>query len=483
MPGTNARYLYRKPLVSHWFPGNGRRGCELTPSILFLSPRQFSMPPAWRASCVPNGSFSPSPSSAFSPNSSMAWDSAVSRIPWPSNSSSTPCRRSGFTASSSGPVVVRAWASARPNCDDRRAAAQLENRCRGNVIAQGETREPVIAWPAGLPLGYHRLTLTDAAAVTEEVPMIVAPEKAFGGDFDRGWLLAVQLYSVRSERNWGIGDFTDLAGLFEFAKHILAPTASGSIRCMCCSTTTRPIAAPIRRTAGCFSIRSISTSRRSRNFSSTSSPTRPRPPRGSVKAIVCPIQTWRPEMAGACVPPSTASKNRERRAATSSTPSARLARRCCPALPASRCSGIASRRRGGNGRRNGSSRTTPNAPSCATGPTSRGRVRRIRAMDRRQPVACRQELAGQLGMRVGLYLDVAVGVQSNGFDAWNEQGAISRHLAVGAPPDVLNTVGQDWGLAGFNAGGLEAQSFVPFAICSRPRCAIPAPSGSITCWA
>jgi 4-alpha-glucanotransferase len=66
-------------------------------------------------------------------------------------------------------------------------------------------------------------------------------------------------------------------------------------------------------------------------------------------------------------------------------------------------------------------------------------------------------------MKVGLYLDVAVGVQSDGFDAWNEQGAISRHLAVGAPPDVLNTVGQDWGLAGFNAGGLEAHSFVPFA--------------------
>ena len=63
-----------------------------------------------------------------------------------------------------------------------------------------------------------------------------------------------------------------------------------------------------------------------------------------------------------------------------------------------------------------------------------------------------KELASQLGMRVGLYLDVAVGVQSNGFDAWNEQGAISRHLAVGAPPDVLNTIGQDWGLAGFNAG-------------------------------
>ena len=48
-------------------------------------------------------------------------------------------------------------------------------------------------------------------------------------------------------------------------------------------------------------------------------------------------------------------------------------------------------------------------------------------------------------MKVGLYLDVAVGVQSDGFDAWNEQVAISRHLAVGARPDPLNTLGQNWG--------------------------------------
>jgi 4-alpha-glucanotransferase len=65
-------------------------------------------------------------------------------------------------------------------------------------------------------------------------------------------------------------------------------------------------------------------------------------------------------------------------------------------------------------------------------------------------------------MKVGLYLDVAVGVQSDGFDAWNEQGAISRSLSVGAPPDPLNTVGQNWGLAGFNAPGLEGQCFEPF---------------------
>ena len=79
----------------------------------------------------------------------------------------------------------------------------------------------------------------------------------------------------------------------------------------------------------------------------------------------------------------------------------------------------------------------------------------------RQLQACR-DLAARLGMKVGLYLDVAVGVQSDGFDAWNEQAAISRHLAVGAPPDPLNTAGQNWGLAGFNAAGLEIQSFEPY---------------------
>ena len=93
------------------------------------------------------------------------------------------------------------------------------------VIARGETSRSRHRWPPDLAVGSYRLHLTDAASVTEEAPLIVAPPKAFGGDFDRCWLLAVQLYGVRSARNWGIGDFTDLEALIELASQ------SGGGRC------------------------------------------------------------------------------------------------------------------------------------------------------------------------------------------------------------------------------------------------------------
>src|SRR6185437_14710978 len=85
------------------------------------------------------------------------------------------------------------------------------------VIAEGEAEDGAIIWPDDLPVGTHLLQLVDAASFAEEVPLLVAPRAAFAGDFDRCWLLAVQLYSVRSARNWGIGDFTDLEGLIALA--------------------------------------------------------------------------------------------------------------------------------------------------------------------------------------------------------------------------------------------------------------------------
>lgn len=44
-----------------------------------------------------------------------------------------------------------------------------------------------------------------------------------------------------------------------------------------------------------------------------------------------------------------------------------------------------------------------------------------------------------------LYLDLPIGVHTDGFDTWRYRGAFADGLAVGAPPDALFRGGQNWG--------------------------------------
>jgi 4-alpha-glucanotransferase len=79
----------------------------------------------------------------------------------------------------------------------------------------------------------------------------------------------------------------------------------------------------------------------------------------------------------------------------------------------------------------------------------------------RQLAAC-QARARARGLPIGLYLDVAVGVDAGSADAWSEPEAILPSLSAGAPPDPFNRAGQNWGIAAFHPRGLIGQSFVPF---------------------
>ena len=79
----------------------------------------------------------------------------------------------------------------------------------------------------------------------------------------------------------------------------------------------------------------------------------------------------------------------------------------------------------------------------------------------RQLCEC-QQIAHARRLPIGLYIDLAVGVDPAGADAWGQQETIFRGLSVGAPPDLLNTAGQDWGLASFNPHRLTARSLEPF---------------------
>ena len=121
----------------------------------------------------------------------------------------------------SGTVVVRSGRASQTEIKEGAAFPMRWQIMFGStVIARGEAHDRTILWPADLPQGSYRLKLNDASSFVEEVPLIVSPAKAYGGDFDRCWLIAVQLYGVSSARNWGIGDFTDLGALLELAAEL-----------------------------------------------------------------------------------------------------------------------------------------------------------------------------------------------------------------------------------------------------------------------
>ncbi|HZD91173.1 MAG TPA: 4-alpha-glucanotransferase [Pseudolabrys sp.] len=76
----------------------------------------------------------------------------------------------------------------------------------------------------------------------------------------------------------------------------------------------------------------------------------------------------------------------------------------------------------------------------------------------RQLAAC-QDTAHRLGMPVGLYLDLAVGIDRHGADAWINHGAVLNGVSMGAPPDEFNPQGQDWGLAPLNPHAVPDDDF------------------------
>jgi 4-alpha-glucanotransferase len=359
------------------------------------------------------------------------------------------------------PVVVR---QGRPSRTELIAAAKLPVQWKilagKELIAKGKASERAIDWPTDLPLGIYRLQASDGSSA-EDVPLISAPERAFGGDFDRCWLLAVQLYGVRSASNWGMGDFTDLASLIELADQFGADGIG-----------LNPLHALFDDRPGDCSPYSPN----SRLF---------------LNALYIDVEKL-PEF-------QPDAKARDALAQLRSGDAVDYVGVAALKWPALRAAFAAFK---ANARRDRQQdfdsfraergallshfacfealrhkfRTPwwewpaewrqPDEARCAA--LRQGEdAGEIEFVEFVQWTADRQlgaaaDRAKKLGMKVGLYLDVAVGVQADGFDAWNEQAAISRHLGVGAPPDPLNTAGQTWGLAGFNAAGLERVSFAPF---------------------
>lgn len=63
-----------------------------------------------------------------------------------------------------------------------------------------------------------------------------------------------------------------------------------------------------------------------------------------------------------------------------------------------------------------------------------------------EQMAKAQQTALTSGMALGLYRDLAVGIDRAGSEAWSNQALYTNQANIGAPPDALCVQGQDWGL-------------------------------------
>ncbi|HWQ52863.1 MAG TPA: 4-alpha-glucanotransferase [Bryobacteraceae bacterium] len=77
----------------------------------------------------------------------------------------------------------------------------------------------MVRLPFPPPLGYHDVTVS-LGGETESMRLIVTPERAYTpaalANGARGAGIAIALYGVRSARNWGCGDFTDLRAVTDW---------------------------------------------------------------------------------------------------------------------------------------------------------------------------------------------------------------------------------------------------------------------------
>lgn len=358
-----------------------------------------------------------------------------------------------------GPVVLRAGRGTRT---DLRECAPLPLRWKirdgDNILAEGETSQPSITWPDHLPSGTFELCFGDDGAA-DTVPLIVAP-MAYSGEFDRCWILAVQLYGVRSDRNWGIGDFTDLADLIDIAgdfgasgiglNPLHALFDNHPQDCSPYSPNSRmflnPLYLDVEKVPG---------------FAGNVDQEELAALRGHQLVDYAGVAAlkWRTLRAAYEQFAQDPASSDHRRFDLFRQERGALLRRFAGFE-------VLRHRLGEPWWQWPPQWQQPDdalLAEMAAGPDAHviGFIEYVQWCAEEQLQACQQRATGR-GMAVGLYLDVAVGVQGNGFDAWNEQVAISRLLSVGAPPDALNTTGQNWGLAGFNAAGLEARAFAPF---------------------
>jgi 4-alpha-glucanotransferase len=325
---------------------------------------------------------------------------------------------------------------------------------RGQSIDLADAREIVTedgeSLPAGegslegLPLGYHRLVRRDGT----DLSLIVGPGACVAPP-DPLWGWALQLYSLRSDSSWGIGDLGDLSAFSRWSAglgagaimlnplHAVMPLEGQqpspyfpSSRCF-----RNPIYIDVEAAAEATGLAGSEASAiAGRALNAT-----PLIDRDAVYALKMRVlgeiwsmgpgasfETWFAERGEALLQYATYASLVEAHSGGPSTWPAELA---------------------------------------AAEPGALERWRGAHAEEIRFHAWLQWLLEQQLeqaSAEIGIINDLAIGVDPEGADAWLWGDAFATGATVGAPPDEFNLAGQNWGLPPFDPWKLRALGYAPF---------------------
>jgi 4-alpha-glucanotransferase len=362
--------------------------------------------------------------------------------------------------------------------DDLSAVAAAE--------VDGETyRRWSMALPSDLPHGYHQLSMAvlGHADVSGSLQLIAAPARCHAPMRNaRLWGLTAQLYGVRSERNWGMGDFTDLADLTAQAAalgasaigvnplHALFPGDPNHIS---------PYSPSSRLFLNVFyldpaAVPDLAESDEARAMLGDAGFVDEREKARAAELVDYPV-VWRLKqrllellfqsfrerhLAG------SGERARAFRAFRAEMGEALEQQAVFDALHehALRTSGTWSWHNWPEPFRH------PNSPEVDA--FARKHAERVNFFAYLQwqadeQLGRAQTRARAAGMPLGLYNDIAVGVSPASATAWASPGVCLSGVSVGAPPDFFNLHGQNWGLAPLSPTGLREGAYALFAAALR----------------
>lgn len=344
----------------------------------------------------------------------------------------------------------------------------------------------VLRLSARLPPGYHRVEIEGHRTVAAMV-LIIAPERCYqpaaleGGK--RVWGLALQLYSVRSERNWGIGDFTDLDRVIEVADgfgagiiglnplHALfphapthaspySPSSRSFLNIFCLDVEAVPDFLECEAAQACISAPQFQAQLRASRAAELVD-------YQGVAAAKMEILDRLYRHFRAHHRDAASRRGTAFRAYQAERGQALRTHALFDALQES----FNRQDRGIWG--------WPVWPAAYRDPNSKAVVAfadrneaRVEFFEYLQwqadlQLARASRRACERGLAIGIYRDLALGVERGGADTWSNQRLYALEAGIGAPPDDFNLKGQDWGLAPHIPGRLRLAAHAPFAAALR----------------